>query len=230
MSSDGGKRLFFGLRVSVATANQLAQAADQLRRNAPAFKWVAPTSYHVTLKYLGFTRSEIVDELIDRVRAAIAGIAPFKYKTARLGAFPSVEKASVLWAGVDDPNVTLLADRIDTACEALGFPREQRAFHGHVTLARIPETRSISQLVLPMSEQMFSGSQADAVILYESETKSSGSVYKEISKLELKPTDSSSISAEKRQTQPVDLGPRSADETDDGWPHGSRGAGREHDR
>ncbi|MFT3693075.1 MAG: RNA 2',3'-cyclic phosphodiesterase [Kofleriaceae bacterium] len=210
-------RLFFGLRVSTATANQLAQTAEQLRRNAgPAFKWVAPTSYHVTLKYLGFTRPEIVDELVDRVRTAIAGIEKFSFKTAKLGAFPSVDKATVLWAGVDDANVTALADKIEGACEGVGFPREPRPFKGHVTLARIAETRSISQLVLPMSEQMFSGSTVDTVILYESETKSSGSVYKEISRIALKTSDSAPISPEKRQTEPLDLG----DETDDGWPRG----------
>ena len=61
---------------------------------------------------------------------------------------------------------------------------------------------------------MFSASNTDRVILFESETKSSGSVYKEISKIALKSGSGAPLDAEKRQTGALDLG----DETDDGWP------------
>src|SRR5690606_15476156 len=55
-----GKRLFVGIRVSVQTANALAAAAETLQRRARDagldLKWVAPVNYHVTLKFLGWTR------------------------------------------------------------------------------------------------------------------------------------------------------------------------------
>lgn len=220
MTDHDGKRLFLGLRVSVATANGLAQCAEQLARRARdanlEVKWVVPASYHVTLKFLGWTRAELIEALDDRIAAAIAGVAPFKFKTAKLGAFPSLDKSTVVWAGIDDPGGTIseLAKRIEAAAVELGFPAEPRPFHPHVTLGRVRETRLLREVVLPMSEQMFSASSADHVILFESETKSSGSVYNEISKIALEKALEAPLDSEKRQTGALELG----DETDDGWP------------
>jgi RNA 2',3'-cyclic 3'-phosphodiesterase len=229
-ADENGKRLFLGLRVSVPTANALAQCSDQLARRARdanlEAKWVSPASYHVTLKFLGWTRADMVPALTDRIANAVAGpppIGPFKFKIAKLGAFPSLEKATVVWAGVEDPRaIAELAQRIEVAAVEIGFAAETRAFHPHVTLARVRETRLLREVVLPMSEQMFSGSLADNVILFESETKSGASVYKEIARIELKTGSEAGSSIEKRQTGALDLG----DETDDGWPR--NGAPREH--
>jgi 2'-5' RNA ligase len=221
MTDHDGKRLFLGLRVSVATANSLAQCVEQLSRRARDanldIKWVAPASYHVTLKFLGWTRRDLIAAIDDRIGAAIAGIAPFKFKTQKIGAFPSLDKATIVWAGVEDPgSIAELAKRIEVAAVELGFPAEPRPFHPHVTLARARETRLLREVVLPMSEQMFSGTSVDSVILFESETKSSSSVYKEISRIGLKPALDAGFPARERQTGALELG----DETDDGWPRG----------
>src|SRR4051812_35364870 len=61
--------LFVGVRVSGATANALAGAAETLaRRGRDAgieFRWVAPASYHITLKYLGWTRTDAIGAVVD---------------------------------------------------------------------------------------------------------------------------------------------------------------------
>jgi 2'-5' RNA ligase len=220
------KRLFVGIRVSVATANALAQCADQLARRGTGIdlKWVAPPNYHLTLKFLGATRDELVEALVDRLTAAIAGTAPFKLKTAKLGAFPSLEKASVLWAGADAAELAPLFVKIEEATTALGFPAETRPFHPHITLARTRETRPLKEVVLPMSEQMFSDTRVEAVTLFESETKSSGSVYKEISRIAFNQPETIGGIAVQRQTGPLDQG----DETDDGWPRDRANQGSTH--
>ncbi|MBV8759846.1 MAG: RNA 2',3'-cyclic phosphodiesterase [Deltaproteobacteria bacterium] len=205
------------MRVSTQTANALAAAAEMLQRRGRDagvdFKFVAPTSYHVTLKFLGWTRDEAIPALVDALGAAVTGVAPFRFRTARLGAFASLEKATVLWAGLEDAAaINDVAARVEAACEALGFPREKRAFHAHVTLARLSETRAVKDVVLPLSEQMFSESRVDGVILFESETKPTGSVYREVSRIAFKQAEN----APKRQTGALELG----DETDDGWPRG----------
>ena len=211
------KRLFVGVCVSTQTANALAAASEMLQRRGRDagldLKFVAATSYHVTVKFLGWTRDEAVPALVDALEAAVAGVQPFRFRTARLGAFPSLDKASVLWAGLEDgAAMTDVAARVEAACERLGFPRETRAFHPHVTLARLAETRAVKDVVLPLSEQMFSESRVDGVILFESETKPSGSVYREVSRIAFKQAEN----APKRQTGALELG----DETDDGWPRG----------
>lgn len=218
------KRLFVGIRTSLPCTNGLAQCADQLARRVPDLKWVAPANYHVTLKFLGATRDEMIESLVDRMTKAIAGTAPFKLKTSKLGAFPSLDKATVLWAGCDAPELAALFAKVEAVATELGFPAEPRPFHPHITIARARETRSLKDLVLPMSEQMFSDTRVEDLTLFESETKSSGSVYKEISRIAFKQPESVGEIAVQRQTNALDLG----DETDDGWPRDRAHQGSTH--
>jgi len=221
MGPSDGKRLFFGVRVSLATANALAQCAEQLARRANDAKldvrWAPPTSYHVTLKFLGWTRSDAITAVIDAARAAVAGTQPFRFRTSRLGAFPSLEKASVVWAGIEPSPLGELADKLDRAMAGIGFAAEKRPFAAHVTLGRLRETRPVRDVVLPMSEQMFSETRVDHVTLYESETKPTGSVHKEVCRVAFNQPQNAAIGAENRQTGALE----GADtETDDGWPRG----------
>ena len=153
--SEAGKRLFFGIRVSVQTANALAGAAETLARRARDaghdVHWVPPTNYHLTLKYLGWTRHETIDALRDAVTEAIAGATRFSFRTARLGAFPSLDTALVVWAGIDpSPAVVELNAKIEAATVAFGYPPESRPFVPHVTLGRLRETRPLKEVVLPL--------------------------------------------------------------------------------
>ncbi len=130
------------------------------------------------------------------------------------------DKANALWAGVESsPALVELGKRIEDAAVGLGFVAEPKPFHPHVTLGRLRETRAIRDIVLPMSEQMFSETRADFVSLYESEVKTNSSVHKEISRIDLNRTVSPSSATEKRQTGAVELGDETQD-TDDGWPRG----------
>jgi len=208
-------RLFVGVRVSVATANELAACAEMLARRAndarADIRWVAPANYHVTLKFLGWTRDDALAAVRDALDDTCRGVQPMKLRTERLGAFPSLDRASVLWAGAPSDALAALATKIDGAMAGLGFAKETRAFHGHVTLGRVRETRPIREVVLPMAEQMFGETSIDALTLFESETKSSGSVYRELTRIAFKPPET----APERQSAPVEL-----EETDDGWPRG----------
>lgn len=231
-----GMRLFIGAQVSVATANALARCAEALARRARDanvdVKWVRPENYHVTLKFLGWTHGDTVVAVHDHVAAALRGVKAFSFRTLRLGGFPSLDNASVIWAGVAPPSgrdhsggpgasdpLVDLAARIDRATTALGFAAEQRPFHPHVTIGRVAKNCPVRDVVLPMSEQMFSDSAIDHVILFESSSKSSSYIYKEISRIRFKPAEI----YEKRQMGAVELG----EDTDDGW---SEAASREQER
>lgn len=228
-----GKRLFVGAQISVATANALAGCAETLARRARdagvELRWVAPANYHVTLAFLGWTGIDAIGSVCDALDAATAGENRFAFRTSRLGAFPSLDKASVLWAGVEDGTaLTRLARSIGDAMARLGFQRDSRPFHPHVTLARLPTSRAIREVVLPMAEQMFGDTRIDVVTLFESETKPTGSVYREVSKIALKRARNTASEAEKRQTSALERGTpdrepdetQTQTETDDGWPRG----------
>lgn len=223
------KRLFVGAQLSIGTVNSLAGAAETLARRARdarvELRFVAPASYHLTLRFLGQTRAETIPAIGDALDRACEGMSPIKVRTARLGAFGSLDKARVVWAGIDEQTGQLaaLAKRIEEACVGLGFTPELRPFHAHVTIARLREARPIREVVLPMAEQMFGDTRIDAIVLFESETKSNGPVYRELHRSSFK-------SVSECQTEPVHLGARTVSgelsdvesDTDDGWPRGPR--------
>lgn len=217
MTADG-KRLFVGIRPAIATVAELGEVCETLARRAQTanvpIKWIAPASYHVTVKFLGWARAEIVPAVIDAVRAA-AAIAPFTFTTARLGAFPARDRASVVWAGVDCEPIARLARALDESCAQLGFGKDKRAFHGHVTLGRLRDQKPASEVILPFAEQVFSDTRVTAITLFESITKPTGSEYLRVADLALgQPPD-----GQKRQSRGVQSQLETID-TDDGWPRG----------
>lgn len=227
------RRLFVGIRPAMATVSQLGEVAEALARRATTagvpIRWVPPTSYHVTLKFLGWARPALVPAIVDAIRAA-AAVPPFVFTTARLGAFPSRDRASVVWAGADSPQAASLAGALDAGCAALGFAPERRPFHGHVTLGRLRDPKGVADVLLPFSEQVFSDTRVSSITLYESIAKSTGSEYRAIAEVPLEGRDL----AEKRQTRPLERSHQDATsgsparspspleriDTDDGWPRG----------
>src|SRR5689334_19585339 len=99
-----------------------------------------------------------------------------------------------------------------------------RPFHPHVTIARLRTPRAIREIVLPMAEQMFGDTRIEAVTLFESETKSSGSVYREVQKIAFEKALRTPSEPSQRQTDALERGipDRDPDDslTDDGWPRG----------
>lgn len=229
------RRLFVGVRISVATANTLAKAAETLARRtkdlAIDVRWVAPASYHVTLKFLGWARSEVISAVRDRLAVAGLHTPKITLRVARIGGFPSLEKSSVVWAGVEDPSggLAALAQRIETAMVDLGFAAEPQPFHAHVTIGRVRGERGVQihrplkEAVLPIAEQMFGDTRVDAITLFESETKTNGYVYRDVARISLNDAEITPSGAAERQTRDVHLGaqqPSESDDTDDGWPRG----------
>lgn len=126
---------------------------ERLLDRLPGARWTEGDSRHITLKFLGPTRSEWLPEVLERCRAVAAGGARGELRIEGLGAFPRPARASVLWAGVADPAGMLarLAGELDDLFGAMGYRAEKRPFTAHVTLARF---RAPTRLELPPLEPL----------------------------------------------------------------------------
>lgn len=176
-------RLFAGVKLSMAAVGDLATAAESLRRRASDMelpvRWIAPASYHITLKLLGWTRPEALAAIRDVLASSLDGMPGFEVSGRGLGASPDPEQATVLWAEIEDPGGGLarLATLLDQELGELGFARDKGPFHAHVTLGRLQQPSDVSALVHEQSGQMFRQSRVDAVVLGESNMKTPGSEY-----------------------------------------------------
>jgi RNA 2',3'-cyclic 3'-phosphodiesterase len=217
-----GKRLFLGVNLSIASTRRVAEALERMRRNCeggrgPKVSWVPPANLHVTLKFLGWTRPEAVSAIRERVATGVVGRKAFEVEAVGTGAFPNAHAAKILWVGLRDPSGGLagLAHDVDEWMSELGFEREARAFHPHITLGRVRDTHGAecTELLGSVGSQSFGGSQIREVVLYESVTKSSGSEYTALFRV---PLEGGSGRTE-RQTRDVDVAeePRRSEEEPD---------------
>jgi 2'-5' RNA ligase len=138
----GTLRLFVACELPDDVRRALGDLQDSLRSSLGSttrLRWVRPEGIHVTLKFLGGVEESRVPSIAS---ALSAHIEPFRVeiRPAAVGGFGGA-RLRIIWAGLDGDveSLTALAGRVEAALEPLGFPREQRAFAAHLTLARIPE-------------------------------------------------------------------------------------------
>jgi RNA 2',3'-cyclic 3'-phosphodiesterase len=173
-AAGGPKRRLFLAVVVPGSAGQVVAAAIRPWRDAfPNARWVPPENWHVTLKFLGWTPTSVAPR-VEAIVATVAGAhPPVSVRIRGLGAFPSVRRARVLWAGIDDPADGLAALVADLeAVLAEEFRAEVRRFHAHVTVARsepplrLPEPYAET----PLASEPFV---ADRVVLFRSHVRGS---------------------------------------------------------
>lgn len=130
-------RLFIALKMPKKERDRIHRASRALRERDLPVRWVEPEHYHLTLKFLGEIRPDVqerIETVLDRVAAATA---PFEVRLGGFGAFPTIRRPRVLWAGVQaSPELRCLKQDVEWGLAEHGFERETRAFHPHLTLGR----------------------------------------------------------------------------------------------
>ena len=149
---------FFALELSEEAqqeATRLSQDWRRLLTPEHKAKWYGPDDYHVTLKFLGDLPEARQPELIAAAAPVAAMTAPFTVTLAPAGAFPSLQRPNVLWAGVEaSPALADLPARLEEAMASIGFPREGRPYRPHVTVARCRPSNGVGEWPAP-SERLF---------------------------------------------------------------------------
>ena len=136
-------RLFIGLWPSAAVAEGVAAAQRELARLAPRglLRLTPLEQVHLTLRFLGNVEEARVADLSAALAGAVAGCGPFALDSGGLGAFPSLERARVVWVGLGGELEALsaLQKAASAACDRFAGKPEDKPFHPHLTLARVRE-------------------------------------------------------------------------------------------
>lgn len=146
-------RLFVAVEIPEAARDAVERAFAPWREAFPKARWVPRQNQHVTLKFLGRTWPRLTEWVPERVAEAAASCGAFETKLDGVGAFPSLRRGRVLWAGLDDRpgRMAEVALALDAAL-ASEFAPETRSFTAHLTVARsdpplpLPETFADTEL------------------------------------------------------------------------------------
>ena len=101
-------------------------------------RWIPADSLHITLKFLGETTTDLQPKVVNALENAVTKV-PMLLGLKDGGIFPAKNLASIFWTGVDGEvgKLAQLAASVEQACTSIGFKAEPRAFHPHITVARL---------------------------------------------------------------------------------------------
>ena len=108
--------------------------------------WTKPGNWHLTLKFLGEIQEQRVKLLMGAFDEGFPkenGYPAFALRGRGAGFFPDPRRPRVFWVGLGKggERTRELATRVEAICADLGFPKEERAFRPHLTVARIKPPR-----------------------------------------------------------------------------------------
>jgi len=181
-------RVFCAVALPEEVRSRAATHVKALREAAPKARasWPRAESLHVTLKFLGEIETARVNSLKQAAARAAEGFEEFELAIEGAGAFPPRGMPRVLWLGVKDDSGRLAAlqQRLEEECAAAGFARETRAFHPHLTIARLRAPADSQRLAALHEEIGFERAAftVNELLVMRSEPGPGGSRYTEISK------------------------------------------------
>ncbi len=159
-------RCFIAIDLPGELKRDLVRVQDGMRAWPGRVKWVEEKNFHLTLKFLG----DVDPPLLDRIGAGLAKVSQqhskFALMISGLGAFPSLRRPKVIWAGVCDTDKYLyrIWRDIESEMVSIGLPAEERGFSPHLTLGRVKEappapgldkvvhSLSLDDRIVPVSE------------------------------------------------------------------------------
>jgi len=173
-------RAFLAIPLPAPVREELAELA----RSIPHLRALKAETIHLTLRFLG----EIPDPqpILAAVEPVVAAHQPFEIELRGLGGFPRSHSARVVWAGVrkGDLEAGILVAGLEGALVPLGFPREHRPWHGHVTLGRFRIARRLPAEFAD-KEREFGLIRAKQVVLFQSTLTREGALHEPVRELSL---------------------------------------------
>jgi 2'-5' RNA ligase len=185
------KRLFVSVDLD-GLADEV-RAVQQRFDDVSGLRLTDPAQTHVTLKFLGDTDPERVDDVVAELDAAVAdsGVDPFEAHFGGLGVFPSRSYISVVWVGVregrGDAELAALYEAVEDRTTAMGFDAEDHEFTPHATVARMDHAggKAHVQRVVADEDPDVGRLQVDDIRLTESTLTDEGPVYRTVDSVSL---------------------------------------------
>ena len=155
-------RTFIAIELPASVRARVAQHIASLRHELPDVRasWSREDNLHLTLKFLGNVSVADIPGVSDVVASATKSVSSFELTFSGCGTFPPHGRPSVLWLGAGNAGILpasaaqlpgpseldRLYSSIENGLAEVGFPRETRPFHPHLTIARLRQSQGARQL------------------------------------------------------------------------------------
>jgi RNA 2',3'-cyclic 3'-phosphodiesterase len=181
-------RLFVAVELPAVVREHLQTVQDAIRPELPRVGWTRGENLHITIKFLGDTP----EHLVKRVGGAIATTRAdgvMRVRAEGLELFPRSGDIRIFSAGVvgDVNRLWALQDAVEANLAEQGYPREQRHYVPHITLARGKEKikSSVRPRVQKLASSLWPGPEFEVreLVLMQSILEQSGARYVPLSRV-----------------------------------------------
>ncbi len=184
-------RTFVAVEINSDVRDRAAALIERLRAAAADVKWVDPHNLHLTLKFLGDVPSNEIPRVCEAVRRGAAKVEPLRLEVRGAGAFPNAGRPRTLWLGVGDGEAEMieLHKQIEDALAKLGYRKEHRRFHPHLTIGRVrrsgPNVSDLGNLIGQNADFLAAQVTVAKVVVFSSRLATSGPTYEALSRAKL---------------------------------------------
>jgi len=181
-------RTFIAIELPETVISHIRTVQDGIKSCKINAGWVSPSNIHLTLKFLGNISRGDTEKIACAMNEAVKEFfltqenQHISLSAKGIGVFPNIKKARVIWIGLRGDTFQLIGFQksLDNHLEKSGFPKEERPFKAHLTLARIKDKidpEKLAEAMKRFGEAESDTFVADKIILFKSDLKPGGAVY-----------------------------------------------------
>lgn len=181
-------RLFCAFELPQGLRSKIEKHSQRVREAVPeaTASWSRPEGIHLTVKFFGNVDQTKAPLISNALARAVEDVSPIRISVGGTGVFPRPSRPQVLWIGINDANGALaqLRERVEDECAREGFPKEDRAFRPHLTIARIRKPHNANRLAEAHLRTDFAAVELvlNELLLFRSELSPEGSRYTPLSR------------------------------------------------
>lgn len=133
-------RLFVALKIPEEIKDKIFEYCYDVSENAAGYKWVAKEKIHLTSKFIGDIKDELLPEIIDEIDF-VKTYSTFNCTISKFGFFFRDNEAKILWCNLEtDDSILSLVEELNDRLSRFNIEVEKRKFKGHLTLLRIKKS------------------------------------------------------------------------------------------
>jgi 2'-5' RNA ligase len=138
--------------IAIPFNQEIIQKMSEIRKELKSgitkgVTWTDPTKTHLTLKFLGEIEVNQIVQINKALAAVVQATTSFEIFCSGIGCFPNFQQPRVVWVGIKhEQKLFALQSLIEKECYSAGLPKEDKNFSPHLTLGRVRENLTSSDL------------------------------------------------------------------------------------
>ncbi len=175
-------RCFIAISLPDGVKQGLKRVQADLKRPNFHSGWPSPSRFHLTLAFLGDIPVKKIGPIKKAMQTAALESNGFELVINRLGVFPGIKKARIIWAGLnrESKDLQALYQNLYTKLNTAGLFFTKQRFFPHITLARLNKRSHPAILKRILKEDVFTEPakfQVKHMDLYKSQLIRSGAIH-----------------------------------------------------